>query len=149
MEGLKKRSCSVRALRTMFFFHSSEALAGRFCMVCRDVRGGSYDVPQLLLSTPEEKKLYEIGKGWCHCFVYLAGFIEPFGRRIPRETADRDQNGVNTGPPDICRGGGTSLVLSESGSIRGCIHSVSFSSAGESVDVRHPNRKIAAHVPPK
>jgi len=33
-------------------------------MVCRDVRGGSYEVPQLILSTPEEKKLYEIGEGW-------------------------------------------------------------------------------------
>jgi hypothetical protein len=32
-------------------------------MVCRDVRGGSYEVPQLTLATPEEKKLYEIGKG--------------------------------------------------------------------------------------
>lgn len=32
-------------------------------MVCRDVRGGSYEVPQLTLETAEEKKLYEIGKG--------------------------------------------------------------------------------------
>lgn len=32
-------------------------------MVCRDVRGGSYEAPQLTLTTPEEKKLYEIGKG--------------------------------------------------------------------------------------
>jgi hypothetical protein len=40
-------------------------------MVCRDVRGGSYEVPQLILSTPEEKELYEIGKGLRHGFVCL------------------------------------------------------------------------------
>jgi len=40
-------------------------------MVCRDVRGGSYEVPQLMLSTPEEKKLYEIGEGRHHSFVCL------------------------------------------------------------------------------
>lgn len=39
-------------------------MLGRFCMVCRDVCGGSYEVPQLILATPEEKKLYEIGKGF-------------------------------------------------------------------------------------
>ncbi|KAF9784706.1 Thioesterase/thiol ester dehydrase-isomerase [Thelephora terrestris] len=39
-------------------------MLGRFCMVCRDVRGGSYEVPQLTLATPEEKELYEIGKGF-------------------------------------------------------------------------------------
>jgi acyl-coenzyme A thioesterase 9 len=42
---------------------------GRFCMVCRDVRGGSYEVPQLTLTTPEEKKLYEIGKGVRPAFI--------------------------------------------------------------------------------
>lgn len=36
---------------------------GRFCMVCRDVHGGSYTVPQLTLATPEEQEQYEIGKG--------------------------------------------------------------------------------------
>ena len=40
-------------------------------MVCRDVRGGSYEVPQLILSTPEEKRLYEIGEGRQQSFVYL------------------------------------------------------------------------------
>ncbi|KAF9644432.1 thioesterase thiol ester dehydrase-isomerase [Thelephora ganbajun] len=39
-------------------------MLGRFCMVCRGVRGGSYEVPQLTLATPEEKNLYEIGKGF-------------------------------------------------------------------------------------
>lgn len=119
-------------------------------MVCRDVRGGSYDVPQLLLSTPEEEKLYEIGKGWRRGFVYLAsGFTEPFGHRIPRETTDRDKNGVDSGTSDVCRGGGASFVLPENGPIRRCIHPVSFPPAGEGVDVGHQNRKIAAHVPPK
>lgn len=87
-------------------------------MVCRDVRGGSYEVPQLILSTPEEKKLDEIGKGWHHSLGrLLPSFITPFGRRIPRETTDRDQHSVDTGPPDVCRGGGASLILSESRSI--------------------------------
>lgn len=31
-------------------------------MVCRDVRGGSHEIPQLTLTTPEEKRLYEIGE---------------------------------------------------------------------------------------
>jgi len=39
-------------------------MLGRFCMVCRDVRGGPYEVPQLTLETPEEKRLHEIGKGF-------------------------------------------------------------------------------------
>jgi hypothetical protein len=47
-------------------FNSENTDIGRFCMVCRDVRGGSYEVPQLTLATPEEKELYEIGKG-LHC----------------------------------------------------------------------------------
>lgn len=39
-------------------------MLGRFCMVCRDVRGGSHEVPQLTLATPEERTLFEIGKGF-------------------------------------------------------------------------------------
>ena len=72
-------------------------------MVCRDVRGGSYEVPQLILSTPEEKKLYEIGKGGCYSFVHLSSvFIKSCAHRIPREATDRDQNGVDTSPPNVC-----------------------------------------------
>ena len=119
-------------------------------MVCRDVRGGSYEVPQLILSTPEEKKLYEIGEGGHHSFVYPSPrFITPFAHRLPRETPDRDKDCIDTGPPDVCRGGGAPLILSQSGPIRGRIHPVSFSSSREGVDVRHPNREIPAYVSPK
>ena len=109
-------------------------------MVCRDVRGGSYEVPQLTLTTPEEKKLYEIGKGERHRFTWPSScFVKPFRRRVPGEATDRIENFVDTGPSDVYRGGGASLVLSGSGPIRRCIHPVHSPTTGEGVDVGHPN----------
>jgi hypothetical protein len=119
-------------------------------MVCRDVRGGSYEIPQLILSTPEEKKLYEIGKGGSCGFRLLScSFMRPLGHRIPRETTDRVQNGVDAGPSNVRRGRSAPFVLSEGGSIRRCVHPFSFQSAGARVDVGHPNREIATHVSSK
>ena len=109
-------------------------------MVCRDVRGGSHEVPQLTLATPEEKKLYEIGKGGHHRSICLPScMVKPFERRVPGETTDRVKNGVDAGPSNVSRSRGTSFVLFESGPIRRRIHSLSFPSAGEGVDVGHPN----------
>jgi acyl-coenzyme A thioesterase 9 len=70
---------------------ASRARIGRFCMVCRDVRGGSYEVPQLTLATPEEKKLYEIGKGVQYRFICLPLylFILDIGFREKRRMESR------------------------------------------------------------
>jgi len=58
-------------------------------MVCRDVRGGSYEVPQLTLATPEEKKLYEIGKGARYRFICLSPRLEKAVWTQNSERSDR------------------------------------------------------------
>jgi len=83
-------------------------------------------------------------------FIWLSScFVKQFRHRVPRETADRVQDFVGTGPSDIYRSGGASLVLSGSGSIRRCVYPLYPPATGEGVDAGHPNREIAAYVSPK